>query len=105
MNAGFCMYRGAHEMPFSFSAFPQEIVVGLRVAISPSLINEEKHATCKVIVVGTNQATFTGGYVLSLLQAETADGAHCADQPFGVPRHKRLCTILNDRYVMALSKS
>ncbi len=57
----------------------QEVVVGLRVAVAPGLVDEQERAARELRVVGHDDAALAGGDVLALLQAEAADGAERAD--------------------------
>ena len=57
----------------------QEVVVGLRVAVAPGLVDEQEHPAGERGVVGDDHAALAGGDVLALLEAEAADGAERAD--------------------------
>ncbi len=75
----------------------EEVVVRLRIALSPPLVAEERHALGEPGVPGYDQTSLAGGHVLVLLQAERSDGADGADQLAVGSREEGLGAVLDHR--------
>ncbi len=82
----------------------QKIVVGLRVAIAPRFVDEEAHAAGQRVVAGDHQPAFTGGDMLALLQAVTADRPQGAHQLSLATGQISLGAVLNHGHVMPLGQ-
>ena len=72
-------------------------MIGARVAISPTFVDEEEHAAGETVVVGNDDAALTGRDVLPLLEAECSERTERPDLSAIVARHERLRAILDDR--------
>src|SRR5262249_35951054 len=75
----------------------KKIVIGMGIAISPGLVNEQEHPAGKGVIRSRHKAALAGRNVLALLQAETSNRSDSPNEPPLVPRQKRLGTILDDR--------
>ncbi len=82
-----------------------EIVVGIRVAVAPGLVDVEEHVAGDRFVVGHDHAAFAGGHVLALLEAKAADVADRAGHLIAVPSRERSARNLRSRACRALSLS
>jgi hypothetical protein len=81
-----------------------EVMVRLRVAVAPGLVDDQEHSPGQGRVAADDEAAFAGRDVLALLKAEAADVAKGADEPAAMPGAERLGAVLDHLQAAALGQ-
>src|ERR1051325_1903447 len=79
-------------------------MIGLWISIAPSLIDKQKQPPRHGVVISDDEAPFTGGDMLALLQTKTCQFSERSDRPSVITSKKSLGAIFDDRKIVFLSQ-